>query len=211
MTQPSQATLAAEPIDQEELHRLYRLHQHALYSFFANRGFSREECRDLLQQTFLEAWRCRDSYSGSGLVGDELASDRAGAWLFGIAKNIWRMQLRDASRQKRDAVEVPLENHLPQDESGRQAALQLADPGPQSCQLEKCLADEERRLLREALLSLPERMRFCVVLSLRGYKYREIAERLQVSLNTVRKQLFDGREKLRQRLGAYFSDAPGET
>lgn len=209
MTQPFKATLVAsgaEPLDRDELHRLYLLHQRALYAFFANRGFGREEARDLLQQTFLEAWRCRDAYQSGAADGQD-----AGGWLFGIAKNVWRMHLRSQSRQMRAAEEVPIEHHENDGESGRHPALQLPDEGERSQPLDKCLAEEESRLLHQALLDLPERMRFCVVLSLRGYKYREIADLLKVSLNTVRKQLFDGRERLRAKLGPYFSGIPGET
>lgn len=202
MTQQTQATVeapSAEPMDQNELHRLYLLYNRQIHAFFANRGFCQEDSRDLLQQTFLEAWRSRSSFRG----------ENSGGWLFGIAANVWRMSWRNRSRLKRDGQEVSIEGQLPED-SGGQPALQLADVKEASRPLEKCLADEEKRLLRDALEELPERMRFCVVLHLRGYKYREIADLQKVTLNTVRKQIFDGRERLRERLGAYFSDLPGE-
>lgn len=196
MTQAVQTeTFSVVPVlDRDGLQRLYQQHQHGVFAFFANRGYGREECRDLLQQTFLEAWRCRADWSG----------ENADGWLFGIAANLWRQNRRDAGRLKRAGQEVPLETPGADSESGRHAAFEPACPAGTSQPLDLYLEGEEKRFLHAALLELPERMRYCVVLSLRGYKYREIADNLQVSLNTVRKQLFDAREKLRARLGPYF-------
>ena len=50
-------------------------------------------------------------------------------------------------------------------------------------------------------------MRRCVVLRLhQDLKYREIAEAMQVSINTVRSQLFEAKTRLRHRLADHFSD-----
>lgn len=202
MTQQTQATaevLAFEPLDEQGFQGLYERYNRPLYNFFTNRGYCREESRDLVQETFLEAYNSRRSFR---------QDSPPSAWLFGIAANVWRMNLRDRKRLKRDAQVVSLDGPAPGKQSDRPRVPQLADATQESLPLRKYLADERNRLLYDALHELPERMRLSVVLHLRGYKYREIAKILNVSMNTVRSQLFDAREKLRVRLAGHFSDLP---
>ncbi len=202
MTQQTQATAEAitlEPMDEQDFKGLYEQYNRPLYYFFANRGFCREESRDLVQETFVAAYDSRGSFRGDSPPAD---------WLFGIAKNVWRGNIRHRKRLKRDAQVVSLDGPASGRESDRPRAVQLADAAQESRQLRKCLADERTRLLYDALQELPERMRLCVVLHLRGYKYREIAGVQKVSINTVRSQLFDAREKLKKRLAGHFSDLP---
>jgi RNA polymerase sigma factor (sigma-70 family) len=189
----------AEPMDEDKFQRLYELYNRQIYIFFANRGFCREESRDLLQETFLAAYNSRAGFRGEGPPR---------AWLFGIATNVWRMRVRSQSRLKRDVRVVSLETPAHGQDSDQPLVTELADTAQESCPLAKYLADEQNRLLYEALQELPERMRLGVVLLLRGYKYREIAEILKVSTNTIRSQLFDAREKLRKRLAGHFSELP---
>ncbi len=177
----------SELIDEQSFPGLYESHNRPLYNFFANRGFSREESRDLVQETFLEAFNSRSRFRGDSSPG---------TWLFAIATNVWRMTLRDQGRLKRDAQVVPLDGHRV-----------LADAAQENRPLKKCLADERTRLLWDALDDLPEKMRLCVVLRLKEeLKYREIAEILKISINTVRSQLYEAREKLRARLADDFTD-----
>ncbi len=197
--QTQAAAISLEPMDEQGFQGLYEQYNRPLYSFFANRGFCREESRDLVQETFVAAYDKRSSFRGNSPPG---------AWLFGIATNVWRMNLRDRKRLKRDAQVVSLDGPVPGKESDRPRVAQLADVAQESRPLEKYLADERTRLLYDALQELPERMRLYVVLHLRGYKYREIADLLKVSINTVRTQLFDAREKLRKSLAGHFSDLP---
>lgn len=187
-----------EPMDEENFQRLYELYNRQIYAFFANRGFSREESRDLVQETFLAAYNSRASFRGEAPPS---------TWLLGIATNLWRMTVRGQGRLKRDAHVVSLEEPAHGRESNQQRLAELADSAKEN-PLGKYLADEQNRLLYEALQELPERMRLGVVLLLRGYKYREIAEILKVSTNTIRSQLFDAREKLRKRLAGHFSELP---
>ncbi len=177
--------------------RLYEQLNRSLYNFFANRGFNREESRDLVQETFMAAYDSRHSFRGDS---------SAESWLFGIAGNVWRMKVRHLKQIKRDAPVVSLDEPAPGEGSDRPRFRQLADNARASRQLDKCLADERIRLLYLALHELPKKMRLCMVLHLREYKYRQIAEILGVSINTVRKQLFDAREKLGKQLNDRFLD-----
>ncbi len=196
-TQVAIKAFAPKTMDEDDFHGLYQQYNRRIYNLFANRGYGREESRDLVQETFLAAYHKRSSYRGDSPPA---------AWLFGIALNLWRRNLRDSKRIKRDAQLISLDGSVGGDENDLPRAFQLTATEPEGQPLEKYLADERIRLLHDALQELPERSRHCAVLHLRGYKYREIADVLQVSLNTVRSQLFDAREKLRHRLRGSFSD-----
>jgi RNA polymerase sigma-70 factor (ECF subfamily) len=52
--------------------------------------------------------------------------------------------------------------------------------------------------LREAIDALPTRMQACFVLHVQeGFKYREVADMLQMKEGTVKRHVFDARERLR--------------
>lgn len=161
-----------------------------LLRFFKFRGFSGEDARDLVQQTLLEALRSSASYRReSGL----------GGWVLGIAKNVYRGQLRSRGRDKRAGVEVPLEVWMTQEPRADSAE---AIP-PQA--LSQSLAAERSRLLRTALGELTEEQRSCLILRIdQDLSYREIADVLQISIDAVKVRLHAAKKKLRERLGEYF-------
>jgi RNA polymerase sigma-70 factor, ECF subfamily len=185
-------------IDREEtFRRLYVLSFQKVYRFFVRRGFPEDECMDLSQETFL-------------LVHGHLQAFRGEApfdtWMFKIAMNVYRNRLRTLGSLKRDAHVVPLdaspeEPLVSARPEGLFAGCEADEP------LSSVLAEERARLLREAVEGLPAQMRRCVQLRVdRDLKYREIAVLLQVSVETVKAHLFQARQQLRVRLGAYFTD-----
>ena len=185
-------------IDRDETFRqLYLLFFRKVYQFFARRGFAAEECMDLAQETFLR-------------VNSHLASfrrdSRFEAWLFKIATNLYRNRIRALKTGKRRAQEVPFDDAA---EAGLTTApadaalIAPAERGP----LREVLSDERAKLLREAMDGLPAQMRRCVLLRVEGdFKYREIADLMQVSVDTVKSHLFQARQQLRGRLADYFAD-----
>lgn len=99
---------------------------------------------------------------------------------------------------------MPLEEILEQEESPelrRESLPQAISVDP----LEETLRDESRRLLREAVGELPPSMRRCVQLRIdRSLKYREIAAILMVSVDTVKTQLHQARQRLKGDLEKHF-------
>lgn len=178
----------AEP---EEVFRgLFQRYARPLNYFFANRGFSREECQDLVQETFLAIFRDIHSLRDAGHFE---------SWMFGIAANLWRNAMRRTRAAKRDGVEVPFES-TPQ-VAEEMAGLALQHVGP-----DRLIAEERLEMLRRALDALPTQMRQCVMLRLdQDLKYREIAEVTGVALNTVRSQLAQARQRLRDQLETHFT------
>ncbi|HET9227707.1 MAG TPA: sigma-70 family RNA polymerase sigma factor, partial [Thermoanaerobaculia bacterium] len=71
-----------------------------LFRFFEHRGFSTEECQDLIQETFLRVYRGIEAFRGDA---------RWEHWLFRIAANTAIKALRHRAAAKRAGREVPLE------------------------------------------------------------------------------------------------------
>ena len=61
---------------------------------------------------------------------------------------------------------------------------------------------ERSRLLRAAIGELPPKMRRCMQMRIAGgLKYREIADALDVTIDTVKRLIFEGKKKLGEKLG----------
>ena len=185
------------PRDQgEELEALFARYFRSVFHFFLNRGIAREESFDLTQETFLRVYR------GLGRFRRDASAQ---TWLFQIATNLWRNEVRRQMAEKREAREVSLEGAT---EAGHhfRADRHLTGWSEPAGPLDGMLDDERRRKLREALDELPSQMRRCVLLRLdQNLKYREIAGVMQISIETVKSQLSQARDRLERKLGDYFA------
>lgn len=184
---PDRAGGVAEVGRDLEFETLFERYARPVSYFFAHRGFSPEECRDLTQETFVGVYRGMDAFRRDASVE---------TWLFTIAANVWRNEVRSRTAGKREGREVPLEGLAEGSGTLLPAELREADDP-----LAGLLEEERACLLREALGELPAQMRRCLLLRLdQQLKYREIAQVLRVSIETVKSQLFQARERLRHRL-----------
>lgn len=174
----------------------------AVAYFFSRRGFSSEDCRDLTQETFLKAYR---GFSG---FRDEA---QVKTWLLRIAANVWKNALRERGAVKRSAAKTVSLEELQTVARPLARVVAAAGGGPEADPLDGVIRSEESRVLREAVETLPDRMRRCVVLRIeRGLKYREIAAIMSVSVDTVKTQLHQARQRLKDDLGDYFSVGDSE-
>jgi len=182
---------------EEVFRKLYELYRRPVYACFARRGFSTEECRDLTQETFLRLFQ--------GIAGFR-GQSRFETWLFEITTNVWRNEIRNRSALKRDICEIGLEEAAPGERRGKGEGPFLERSIPPE-PLEDLLAEERTRVLRDALEELPPQMRRCVRLRLdQDLKFREIAVLMQVSIDTVKSQMAQAKQRLRTRLGSYFGE-----
>lgn len=184
----------AEP-PAEEFRRLFDRYFPSVLHFFLNRGIPYEDCRDLTQETFLRVYRSIGRFRGEASLQ---------TWLFQIATNLWRNQVRHARAGKREGKELSLDGAIEQ-------GLQVPAHGPPdggheaAGPLGELLADERMQLLRRALDALPPQMRRCVLLRIdQDLKYREIAEVMQISIDTVKSQISQAKDRLERELGHYF-------
>lgn len=174
-------------IDREEsFRRIFQHHYRRVYVIFAKWGFGDIECEDLAQEVFLRVHRNLASFRGDSTFE---------TWLYQICNNVRRNIQRSRGTQKRDAQEVPLGASVL--EAPYLEVEVSEDPSP----LSQFLREERRAALRDALQALPPQMRRCIELRVdHDLKYREIAEQMHISIDTVKAHLFQARYVLKQRL-----------
>ena len=132
---------------------------------------------DLVQETFLEAWKSFHRYE---------PGTNCKAWLFRIFKNLLskkrRKDFRHAPPISLDAVENP-DALMPDDHATEKA--------------EDALRSEE---VLVALDKLPDEYKDVLLLLMEGLSYKEIAEALAIPAGTVMSRIHRARETLRKSL-----------
>ncbi len=165
-------------------------HLDAVYRFALRLTGSPERAEDLVQETFLRAFRSWDQYK---------PGTRCKSWLFTICRNLF-LRERERGRRHDELVE---ENALAEGPGGPLANpvwLSLTETDPEG-EFFDSIVDEE---VLKAIDALPEEYRTAVVLSdLEGLPYQEISEMMDVPVGTVKSRLFRGRRKLQEVLYEY--------
>ena len=170
---------------QESFQALFRSYYPAVSRFFARRGFSSEDCRDLTQEVFSAV------YTGIHTLSAEEAFQ---AWLFSIARHIAARHIEKARGARSMAA-------------GSAGDLAADVPSTAPDPLHAMLDQEKTDLMRTALQDLPDRMRECVrARVVDGLNYREIGEKMGISENTVAVQVHRAIKTIRARLKAIFGE-----
>jgi RNA polymerase sigma factor (sigma-70 family) len=168
--------------------RLFDIHWPSVVSYFRRQGFSQEESKDLTQDTFLRVFKGIDSFRRDSSFE---------WWLRGIAESTYKNEIRKRRAEKRDGIEQSIDAPVA---NGEGPVETLASPVPDS--LAEAVKRQQVAALRAALAGLPEQMRRCCMLRyVNGLKYHEIAELMQISIETVKAHLFQGRKRLASMLG----------
>ena len=164
-----------------------------LYNFILRYVGDREEAKDLCQKTFIRVYRnlprLRDPQKFS-------------AWLYQIAVNICRDELRKRRRRPMCSLES-----LQESEDGQpNPTLEMA--APSSTHPDAVVQDLDLRdLLNRALQAIPEEQRVVIIMKeYKGLKFAEIAEVLQTPLNTVKSRMYYGLSALRKILDQWNID-----
>jgi len=171
----------ADPFETEALAFL-----DALYRTGLRMTRSEAEAEDLVQETYIKAFRHRDQFTpGTNLK----------AWLFRILTNTFINQYRrKASRPETteldDVDESILYRHM------RDVSPGASSPDPEAALIDSTLSSE----VKEALESLPEKFRTTVLLDVEGFSYKEIAKMLDIPIGTVMSRLHRGRKYLQKQL-----------
>lgn len=165
-------------------------HLDAVYRFALRLSGSPDQAQDLVQDTFLRAFRAWEQYT---------PGTNCKSWLFTICRNTYlrgreRGQRHDAivaSQATPERVAVDPVNPL---------WASVAERDPEGAFFDSFV---DREVL-EAIDGLPEEYRTVVVLSdVEGLSYQEIADMLDVPVGTVKSRLFRGRRRLQTDLYAY--------
>lgn len=145
-----------------------------------------EESEDLLQETYLKAYRHYHQFTeGTNLK----------AWLFRILKN----SFINGYRRTRNRPQMLDFDELRDSGDGFDEGIPMAqDPEIDFLGYE---LDHE---IREALMALPHHYRMAVLMvDLQGLSYQEVADALAVPIGTIMSRLYRGRKKIEKALLSY--------
>ena len=150
----------------------------AVYRFCLRLTRDENQALDLTQETVLRAWRSRSAL-------DNPASART--WLFRIASNAWKDQIRKKAREPESLNALPL-GSLP----------------PPAMQLEQ---NEAVDLALAALDRLPERQRQVMYLvTIEQLDRCEVADVLGITTEAVKANLSAARKQLREQLRPLYEE-----
>jgi RNA polymerase sigma-70 factor (ECF subfamily) len=182
VAEPSRELIAqAQQGDPQALSQLLMSQQQYVYSIAMSVLKNPEDAADLTQEAFIRLFRALPQYNGES---------RFTTWLYRLVVNMGRDELRRRGRQ------VPIAPPAPEEEEADQVASvadddRWADP-------EQALSSRELRdQVRRALGQLEEHYRLVLTLYyFEDMKYTDIAEILDIPLNTVKSHIRRGKERL---------------
>ncbi len=161
-------------------------HMDILYNYALRMTGNADDARDLLQETFLKAYRFWDKYEKGTNVR---------AWLFRIMKNTYINLYRKAVKEPDTVDYNDIQNFY---NIIRESS---ADANDLQEKLFGRMLDDD---VTKALESLPEEFRTVVILcDIEGLTYEEIAEFVECPVGTVRSRLHRGRKLLYAKLFEY--------
>lgn len=164
-------------------------HITALYNFAFRLTLQEDDANDLVQDTYLKAFRFIDSY----LVGTN-----AKAWLFKILKNSFINNFRRKTKQPEKVDYESIEPFYNNTDDGEVAGSVTTDLRTEM--FGSMVGDE----VAGALNSLPVDFRVIILLcDLEGFTYEEIAKIIDIPIGTVRSRLHRARHMLKDKLRKY--------
>ena len=181
--------------DRQRFTELAMPHMQALYTAALRMTRNPADAEDLVQETFLKAYRAFERYEDGTNIR---------AWLYKILTNTFINSYRAAKRRPEKADVDDVEDlymyrrlgDLPNAGTGRSAEEEVLSH----------FTDDE---VKQAIESLPESFRIAVLLAdVEGFSYKEIADITDVPIGTVMSRIHRGRKALQKAL-MNFAEARG--
>ena len=172
-------------------------HMDALKTFAYHLTFDDDDAEDLVQETYMKAYRFIDKYN---------EGTNAKAWLFKILKNAYINQYRKKVKRPTKVDFEEIISYHDSDDKSKTSYLDLREEI-----FENIMGDE----ITTEINNLPIDFRTVVLLcDVEGFTYEEISKIIDVPIGTVRSRLFRARNILKERLKSYaesqgFSDKRG--
>ncbi|GJM30992.1 MAG: RNA polymerase sigma factor RpoE [Cyclobacteriaceae bacterium] len=158
----------------------------ALYTFAYHLTYNEDDANDLVQETYLKAYRFIDSYH---------EGTNAKAWLFRILKNAFINQYRKKSKQPTKVDYEEIINYHDEEDSQYSSYLDLREE-----MFQGMMGDE----VTTAINALPVDFRVVILLcDIEGFTYEEIAKIIDIPIGTVRSRLHRARNMLKEKLKTY--------
>lgn len=161
-------------------------HINSMYNFGYRLTFDEDDAKDLVQDTYLKAYRFIDSFH---------EGTNAKAWLFRILKNSFINDFRKKSKQPSKVDYQEVESYYNSDDVDRTITTDLRVDT-----VKDMIGDE----ISNALNALDVDFRTVIILcDLEGFKYDEMAKILDIPIGTVRSRLHRARNLLKEKLRDY--------
>ncbi|HMO41467.1 MAG TPA: sigma-70 family RNA polymerase sigma factor [Saprospiraceae bacterium] len=162
-------------------------HIDALYTFAYHLTYNEDDANDLVQDTYMKAYRFIDKYQ---------SGTNAKAWLFKILKNAFINQYRRKSKQPTQVDYEDITSYQEgEDDTNYAGYADLREEMFQSM-----MGDE----VTNAINALPVKFRVAILLcDIEGFTYEEISKILDIPVNTVRTRLHRARKQLKDTLNEY--------
>lgn len=143
------------------------------------RYVSRDDIPDIVQETFIKAYRSLESFRGESAFY---------TWLYRIAVNTAKNHLTTQGRRP------PKEDILAEDAEGYESGTYLREADtPENL----VLSEELKKVVFDTIDSLPDELKNAIILrEIEGLSYEEIAEQMQCPVGTVRSRIFRAREAI---------------
>ena len=140
-----------------------------------------EDARDVVQETFLRAFRALPGFKGQA---------KFSSWLYRIALNLCRDWIR--RRKRTPVVDAP---------EGVDIIELAAEQGPVESIEDLVARREMSRVVADGMRQLPEEQRTAIVLKeYHGLTFQEIADMIGCPLSTVKTRVYQGLAVLRREL-----------
>ena len=175
--------------DKNAFGELVKRHEGKVYALGFRFMKNREDAADVMQDTFLQAYRKLGSFEGKSAFS---------TWLYRIAVNICLMRKR-----KKKLECVSFDSAIESESGGDDIKREPVDWSDEPLEL----ADKKqvREKIEKALSKMPGEYREVVVLrDMDGFSNNAVADMLKISLPAVKSRLHKGRMYLRKELSDYF-------
>ncbi|MCF8243398.1 MAG: sigma-70 family RNA polymerase sigma factor [Melioribacteraceae bacterium] len=164
-------------------------HIDALYNFALKMTGSEDDADDLVQETYLKAFRFFDKFE---------KGTNCKAWLFSILKNSFINEYRKVSKQPNKVDYDDIQNFYEN--------IKSSDVKTQHYE-EDSFANFLDDDISKAISDLPDDFRTVIILSdIEGFTYEEIADFVDCPIGTVRSRLHRARKMLYAKLYDYAKD-----
>ncbi len=166
------------------LNDLMERHATAVFHFLCRMLGNEDDANDLAQETFVRVFRAREKFR---------PTEKFSAWLFTIAANLARNQIRWRGRHPNVSLDA--------ETGAAEQSLASTLPSPESAPNEQLLAAERTAAVRAAVNQLPADLREAIVLcEWEEQSMADAARILNATPKAVESRCYRARQILRERL-----------